>query len=180
MNAAIEAAHAGEFGQGFAVVAEEVRNLAESSAKSARNIQQHMQDMIVTIDNGVETINSAGAAFMNISKKVEETADFVAEISAAMEEQKVGATETQQATITVVDAVHAVNDLAQTQTDDAIQVREFMRTVVKASESTLKAVQDGLIATMHLKESVQEVKDSATNNTESVDVIEQQMGMFKV
>ena len=180
MNAAIEAAHAGEFGQGFAVVAEEVRNLAESSAKSARNIQQHMQDMIVTIDNGVETINSAGEAFMNISAKVEETANFVAEISAAMEEQKIGAAETQQATITVVDAVHAVNDLAQTQTDDAIQVREFMRTVVKASESTLKAVQDGVIATMHLKESVQEVKDSATNNTESVDVIEQQMGLFKV
>ena len=180
MNAAIEAAHAGEYGQGFAVVAEEVRNLAESSAKSARNIQQHIQEMIVTIDNGVETINSAGQSFMNISQKVEETADFVAEISAAMEEQKIGAAETQQATVTVVDAVHAVNDLAQTQTEDAIQVREFMRTVVKASESTLKAVQDGVISTMHLKESIQEVKDSANNNTQSVDVIEQQVGLFKL
>lgn len=180
MNAAIEAAHAGDFGAGFAVVAEEVRNLAESSAKSARNIQERIQDMIVTIDNGVETINSAGAAFANISQKVEETANFVEEISAAMEEQKIGAAETQQATITVVDAVHAVNELAQTQADDATQVREFMRTVVTASESTLKAVQDGVIATMHLKESVQEVKDSATHNTASVDVIEQQVGLFKV
>ena len=97
-----------------------------------------------------------------------------------MEEQKIGAAETQQATITVVDAVHAVNELAQTQADDATQVREFMRTVVKASESTLKAVQDGVIATMHLKESVQEVKDSATHNTNSVDIIEQQVGLFKV
>ena len=180
MNAAIEAAHAGDFGAGFAVVAEEVRNLAESSAKSARNIQEHIQDMIVTIDNGVETINSAGEAFANISKKVEETANFVEEISAAMEEQKIGAAETQQATVTVVDAVHAVNDLAQTQAEDATQVREFMRTVVTASESTLKAVQDGVIATMHLKESVQEVKDSATHNTASVDIIEEQVGLFKV
>ena len=180
MNAAIEAAHAGEYGQGFAVVAEEVRNLAESSAKSARNIQQHIEEMIVTIDNGVDTINSAGESFMEISRGVEETATFVSEISAAMEEQKVGAAETQQATITVVDAVHAVNELAETQTEDATQVREFMRTVVQASESTLKAVQDGVIATMHLKESVQEVKDSATNNTNSVDIIEQQVGLFKV
>ena len=180
MNAAIEAAHAGEFGQGFAVVAEEVRNLAESSAKSARSIQQHIQDMIVTIDNGVETINSAGQAFMEISKGVEETATFVGEISAAMEEQKIGAAETQQATITVVDAVHAVNELSETQTEDAVQVREFMRTVVQASESTLKAVQDGVIATMHLRESVQEVKDSATHNTSSVEVIENQVGLFKL
>ncbi|MBR4789703.1 MAG: HAMP domain-containing protein [Treponema sp.] len=180
MNAAIEAAHAGQFGAGFAVVAEEVRNLAESSAKSARNIQQHIEEMIVTIDNGVETINSAGQSFNEISQKVEETANFVGEISAAMEEQKIGAAETQQATITVVDAVHAVNELAATQTEDAQKVREFMRTVVQASESTLKAVQDGVIATMHLKESVHEVNDSATSNTQSVDVIEQQVGMFKL
>ena len=97
-----------------------------------------------------------------------------------MEEQKIGASETQQATITVVDAVHAVNELAQTQAEDATQVREFMRTVVKASESTLKAVQDGVIATMHLKESVQEVSESATHNTNSVEIIEQQVGLFKV
>ena len=180
MNAAIEAAHAGQFGAGFAVVAEEVRNLAESSAKSARNIQQHIEEMIVTIDNGVETINSAGQSFNEITQKVEETAHFVGEISAAMEEQKVGAAETQQATITVVDAVHAVNELAATQTEDATKVREFMRTVVSASESTLKAVQDGAIATMHLKESVHEVNDSATSNTQSVDVIEQQVGLFKL
>ena len=180
MNAAIEAAHAGQFGAGFAVVAEEVRNLAESSAKSARNIQQHIEEMIITIDNGVETINSAGQSFNEITQKVEETANFVGEISAAMEEQKVGAAETQQATITVVDAVHAVNELAATQTDDATKVREFMRTVVSASESTLKAVQDGSIATMHLKESVHDVKDSATSNTQSVEVIENQVGLFKV
>ena len=180
MNAAIEAAQAGQFGAGFAVVAEEVRNLAESSAKSARNIQQHIEEMIVTIDNGVETINSAGQSFNEITQKVEETANFVGEISAAMEEQKVGAAETQQATVTVVDAVHAVNDLAATQTEDATKVREFMRTVVGASESTLKAVQDGTIATMHLKESVHEVHDSASSNLQSVEVIEQQVGLFKL
>ena len=55
-----------------------------------------------------------------------------------------------------------------------------MRTVVSASESTLKAVQDGAIATMHLKESVHEVHDSASSNLQSVEVIEQQVGLFKL
>jgi methyl-accepting chemotaxis protein len=60
LNAAIEAARAGEHGKGFAVVADEVRNLAETSEKSARNIRELVTEIQNNVKIVVEDIQNAG------------------------------------------------------------------------------------------------------------------------
>jgi len=60
LNAAIEAARAGEHGKGFAVVADEVRNLAETSEKSARNIKELVNEIQSNVKVVVVDIESAG------------------------------------------------------------------------------------------------------------------------
>ena len=78
LNAAIEAARAGEHGKGFAVVADEVRNLAETSEKSARNIRELVQEIQNNVKIVVVDIDNAGkAANDEVEKAKKTTADLV-------------------------------------------------------------------------------------------------------
>ncbi len=94
LNAAIEAARAGEHGRGFAVVADEVRKLAEQSSSSAgeisnligsiqdkaRNAVSVMQDGVSQVQNGVGAVNGAGNSFKDIAGMVEQVVEETAEM----------------------------------------------------------------------------------------------------
>ena len=90
LNAAIEAARAGEHGKGFAVVASEVRNLAERSQKAAGEIGQ-------LSTSTVEMAENAGELLEHLVPDIQKTASLVQDISAASEEQNIGAVQINKA-----------------------------------------------------------------------------------
>ena len=180
MNAAIEAAHAGEFGAGFAVVADEVRSLASSSSSSARDIQVKIKEMMEKTNAGVEAIVSAGAAFQGIRDNVVENAKLVKNIYDAMMEQNQDASETKAAADEMVEAIHAIRDLAEEETESAGKLRESMQSVVEASKSTVMAVQESLEATENMKGTVSQVDISAECNKESIEKIHSHVEQFIV
>ena len=89
LNAAVEAARAGE-NRGFAVVAGEVRTLAQRSATAAREIKDLIQASEASVKTGAQRVQAAGATMQEIVSGIERVARIIGEIDGAMHEQSSG------------------------------------------------------------------------------------------
>jgi methyl-accepting chemotaxis protein len=90
LNAAVEAARAGEAGKGFAVVADEVRNLAQRSAQAARDTTVLIQGTVENIRGGARIAEELDSSFREIQEGSEQVARLIAEITSATDEQAQG------------------------------------------------------------------------------------------
>jgi methyl-accepting chemotaxis protein len=103
MNAAIEAAHAGDAGRGFAVVSDEIRKLAENSSRESQRISTELRQITETINRIVEGSAASVQAFNHVSEQVSATETLVAEVDQAIREQQDGAGQ-------VLEALKGMND----------------------------------------------------------------------
>jgi methyl-accepting chemotaxis protein len=90
LNAAVEAARAGEHGKGFAVVADEVRNLAQRAAQAARETGDLIEQTVTRVGKGVELNQLTSSSFTRIGEAANKVADLVAQITRASAEQAQG------------------------------------------------------------------------------------------
>ncbi len=124
LNAAVEAARAGEAGSGFAVVAEEVRNLAMRSAEAAKNSADLIQSAVESIREGVKLIKELNEAFVEVAESSSETARLMGEVRDASEEQA----------ISISHINKAVSELDKTTQQNAQDAESLLHTAQELTE----------------------------------------------
>ena len=97
LNAAVEAARAGEAGAGFAVVAEEVRNLAMRAAEAAKNTSVLIDGTVKKIKDGSDLVGKTNEGFVEVARSSGKVAELIGEISAASNEQAQGISQVSKA-----------------------------------------------------------------------------------
>ena len=126
LNAAVEAARAGEAGAGFAVVAEEVRSLAQRSAAAAHESSEKIEASILSSREGSECLKGVGESFARIEEKVQQTDNLVSEITLATKEQAQG----------IEHITTAIQEMSKVAQDSVISIEQMRRSAEESASNS--------------------------------------------
>ena len=153
MNAAIEAAHAGDAGKGFAVVADEIRKLSEISSQQSTQISNQLNQIMASIQEVVGASTDASKTFSLVSQELSDTDQLVVQIKTAMEEQNEGSKQ-------ILEALKMMNDSTQ-------EVRSASDEMQEGNKLILSEVQHLQNVTISMKSSMDEMSVGAQKINET-------------
>ena len=194
LNAAIEAARAGEHGKGFAVVADEVRKLAERSSLATKEIAdligkiqrmtehavEAMQAGTSEVEQGTVLANEAGEALGSIVAAVNSIVQQIEDVSAATEEMSAQSAEVAKA----VESLSAVTEESTAATEEmaatASEVTKSVEQVAAVSEENAAAAEEVSAAAQEQNASVEEMSASAGEVSKIAEDLMSVVSQFKV
>ena len=192
LNAAIEAARAGEHGKGFAVVADEVRKLAERASSATkeiggliRGIQQTVSEAVKAMDesaheveNGVQNTNKAGEALRAILAAAESVNQQAVQAAQAAEQMTSASADLVNSVETVAQSISQSTTATEKMARDSGEVTRAIENIASVSEENSASFEEVSASADEMKIQVEQVGQSASDLSEMADELQQVVKQF--
>ncbi len=180
MNAAIEAAHAGDAGKGFSVVADEIRALAETSAEQTKAIMALISDIQNAVVGIVEASKGSSQSFSQLGEKITVLDSSLQEVRAGMDEQNRGAQD-------IMDMMRVLNSVASALSESSQQMKQETQAVVgkitqlrESSQDILNSGSNTSIQLSQMSNFAQAASNQSQENVRLVGEVHHLISSFKV
>jgi methyl-accepting chemotaxis protein len=194
LNAAIEAARAGEHGRGFAVVADEVRKLAERSSRETKQIAeliQHVQlgtrDAVQAmqvgssqVDQGAEKAQLAGVALDQILAAIEATVSQAIEIASSARQMADGARHLTEAMHSISAIVEQNNAATEEMSAQRVQFSEAIKTIAGVAEEQSASTEQVSASSEEMSAQIEEMSAQAQHLSSTASELQQLVARFKL
>ncbi len=180
MNAAIEAAHAGEYGKGFSVVADEIRTLAEASAENSKTIASRLQEIIVSIRQADESSRRTAESFGMVRERVSRTSNSFGEMADGLRELAEGGGQVQDAMTELNEYTSTLRNRAGSITTSAGSMSAKIGEVRESSDVVAEGADGILHSLVSIGERMREVDGRAASVGDMSARLDTEIGRFHI
>jgi methyl-accepting chemotaxis protein len=180
MNAAIEAAHAGDTGKGFMVVADEIRKLAVTSSKQSKTTAAMLKKIKASIDNITKSSAEVLSRFGAIDSSVKTVSEHEQNILRSMEEQETEGRQILESINGLRDITHSVKKGSEDMSKSGETLFRETDEFIKTSQEAAEGMNDILTGVNQIKNSVNQVNEMSLENNRNFESLKKETEKFYV
>lgn len=180
MNAAIEAAHAGDFGRGFSVVADEIRKLSEQTTASAHNVSSTLTEIIQGIQNATLQTRETSSAMNTLISGINEVAGGMTETLSGLKELSIGNQQITEALSILTTLTDGVKDSSQEMQVNTAKIKSAFDVIADIAEENKARIQEMSLGLEEVSNSMTNLSSLSNDNSDRIHEIENEIAKFKV